>query len=177
MYRYYAWGGASLAVLGSALSLMPSTAKAQTSLPAVTVEAPRATAARTAARKPALRSSARTQARPPLANPMPLVPLTAGITPSVARALLFQAPNGQTETTIDRSQFDNRPSFSVADVLRESPGISVKQGNGPRDIGISIRGSNARNGFGIRNLVIFDDGFPVTQPDGLSRSDLIDPKA
>jgi iron complex outermembrane receptor protein len=53
----------------------------------------------------------------------------------------------------------------------------VKQGNGPRDIGISIRGSNARNGFGIRNLVIFDDGFPVTQPDGLSRSDLIDPKA
>jgi iron complex outermembrane recepter protein len=95
----------------------------------------------------------------------------------VARALLFQAPNGQTETTIERSQFDNRPSFSVADVLRESPGISVKQGNGPRDIGISIRGSNARNGFGIRNLVIFDDGFPVTQPDGLSRSDLIDPKA
>jgi iron complex outermembrane receptor protein len=95
----------------------------------------------------------------------------------VARALLYQAPNGQIQTTIDRSQFDNRPSFSVADVLRESPGISVKQGNGPRDIGISIRGSNARNGFGIRNLVIFDDGFPVTQPDGLSRSDLIDPKA
>ena len=95
----------------------------------------------------------------------------------MARALLYQAPTGQTETTIDRSQFDNRPAFSVADVLRESPGISVKQGNGPRDIGISIRGSNARNGFGIRNLVIFDDGFPVTQPDGLSRSDLIDPKA
>nr|WP_245309756.1 TonB-dependent receptor [Bradyrhizobium jicamae] len=112
---------------------------------------------------------------------MPIAPtassLTAGITPSVARALLYQAPAGQTETTIDRSQFDNRPAFSVADVLRESPGISVKQGNGPRDIGISIRGSNARNGFGIRNLVIFEDGFPVTQPDGLSRSDLIDPKA
>jgi hypothetical protein len=53
----------------------------------------------------------------------------------------------------------------------------MKQGNGPRDIGISIRGSNARNGFGIRNIVIFDDGFPVTQPDGLSRSDLIDPHA
>jgi iron complex outermembrane receptor protein len=60
---------------------------------------------------------------------------------------------------------------------RERPGISIKQGNGPRDMGISIRGSNARNGFAIRNIVIFDDGFPVTQPDGLSRSDLIDPKA
>jgi iron complex outermembrane receptor protein len=177
MYRYHALGGASLAVLGSTLSLMPSTAKAQTSLPAVTVEAPRATSARPAARKPAVRSSARTQARPASTNPAPAASLTAGITPSVARALLYQAPTGQTETTIDRSQFDNRPAVTVADVLRESPGISVKQGNGPRDIGISIRGSNARNGFGIRNLVIFDDGFPVTQPDGLSRSDLIDPKA
>jgi iron complex outermembrane receptor protein len=177
MYRYHALGGASLAVLGGALSLLPSTADAQTSLPAVTVEAPRAAAARPAARKPAVRSSARTQARPAAANPAPAASLTAGITPSVARALLYQAPTGQTETTIDRSQFDNRPAFSIADVLRESPGISVKQGNGPRDIGISIRGSNARNGFGIRNLVIFEDGFPVTQPDGLSRSDLIDPKA
>ena len=177
MYRYHALGGASLAVLGGALALTPSTAAAQTSLPAVTIEAPRATAARPAARKPAVRSSARTQSRPTSTNPAPSASLTAGITPSVARALLFQAPNGQTETTIDRSQFDNRPAFSVADVLRESPGISIKQGNGPRDMGISIRGSNARNGFAIRNIVIFDDGFPVTQPDGLSRSDLIDPKA
>jgi iron complex outermembrane recepter protein len=177
MYRYHALGGASLAVLGSALALMPSTADAQTALPAVTVEAPRATTARPAARKPAVRSSAGTQARPSSSPPAPAASLTAGITPSVARALLYQAPTGQTETTINRSQWDNRPAVTVADVLRESPGISAKQGNGPRDIGISIRGSNARNNFGIRNLVIFDDGFPVTQPDGLSRSDLIDPRA
>lgn len=177
MYRSHALGGASLAVLGSTLFLMPSTAEAQTALPAVTVEAPRGATTRPSARKPAVRSSARTQARPPSANPAPAASQTAGITPSVARALLYQAPNGQTETTIDRSRFENRPAFSIADVLRESPGISIKQGNGPRDVGISIRGSNARNGFGIRNLVIFEDGFPVTQPDGLSRSDLIDPRA
>jgi len=42
MYRYHALGGASLAVFGSALSLVPSAAEAQTALPAVTVEAPRA---------------------------------------------------------------------------------------------------------------------------------------
>ena len=107
----------------------------------------------------------------------PAVSQASRVTPSEARANLYQAPNGQIQTTVDRSRFDNRPSFSVGDVLRDSPGISVKQGNGPRDFGISIRGSNARNGFGIRNLVIFDDGFPVTQPDGLSRSDLIDPRA
>jgi iron complex outermembrane receptor protein len=102
---------------------------------------------------------------------------TGNLSASAARASLDQAPLGETQTTIDRSQFDNRPAFSVGDVLRDSPGVSVKQGNGPRDIGISIRGSNARNTFGIRNIVIFDDGFPVTQPDGLSRTDLIDPRA
>ena len=151
---------------------------AQTALPAVTVDAPRARPRQTrspqAGRPLGPPGRRRGRLRP---IPAPAASQTAGITPSAARALLYQAPTGQTETTIDRSQFDNRPAVTVADVLRESPGISVKQGNGPRDIGISIRGSNARNGFGIRNLVIFDDGFPVTQPDGLSRSDLIDPRA
>src|SRR5262249_19179827 len=37
--------------------------------------------------------------------------------------------------------------------------------------------ANARNGFGIRNIVVLEDGFSVTQPDGLSRTDLIDPHA
>ena len=99
--------------------------------------------------------------------------------PSTAVAAVPGAANAgaQTATAIDMKQFADAPVFSVADVLRESPGVSLKQGNGPRDMGISIRGSNARNGFGIRNIVILEDGFPVTQPDGLSRSDLIDPHA
>ena len=177
MYRYHALGGASLLVLGSALALAPSATRG----PDGVAGGDRRGATRhdRQTRGP---QAGRSLVRPDagaaaFGQPRASASLTAGITPSVARALLYQAPNGQTETTIDRSQFDNRPSFSVADVLRESPGISVKQGNGPRDFGISIRGSNARNGFGIRNLVIFDDGFPVTQPDGLSRSDLIDPRA
>src|SRR5436853_127833 len=70
-----------------------------------------------------------------------------------------------------------KPEGAGEDSLRGSPGVSFKQGNGPRDIGISIRGSNARNGFGIRNIVVLEDGFPVTQPDGLSRTDLTDPHA
>jgi iron complex outermembrane recepter protein len=178
MVIHRALGSASLLVLCSALILAPSNTRAQTTLPAVTVDAPRATAAKPVARRrPSVRSSARTQARPTVVIATPAASQAARVTPSEARASLSQAPNGQIQTTVDRSQFDNRPSFSAADVLRDSPGISVKQGNGPRDFGISIRGSNARNGFGIRNLVIFEDGFPVTQPDGLSRSDLIDPRA
>ncbi|WP_456762791.1 TonB-dependent receptor family protein [Bradyrhizobium sp. USDA 4011] len=158
--------------------MLTSWAEAQTTLPSVTVDAPQAARPKPARSKPKIHAVAARRPARPLA---PLAVAAAGraqrITPSAARDRLNQAPAGQTQTTIDRSQFENRPAFSVADVLRDSPGISIKQGNGPRDFGISIRGSNARNGFGIRNLVIFDDGFPVTQPDGLSRSDLIDPRA
>ena len=100
-------------------------------------------------------------------------------TPSGAVAAVSgaESPGAQAATGIDMRRFDATPVFSVTDILHESPGVSLKQGNGPRDMGISIRGSNARNGFGIRNIVILEDGFQVTQPDGLSRSDLIDPHA
>jgi iron complex outermembrane receptor protein len=181
MFRQYALRSAGTLMLCTALCEIPSMAKAQTGdriLPPVTIEAPRALRARPAVDRPRIRSSsARRQTRPPAAVITTVAAQTKNVTASAARENLNQAPTGQTETTIDRSRFDNRPAFSVGDILSDSPGVSVKQGNGPRDVGISIRGSNARNTFGIRNVVIFDDGFPVTQPDGLSRSDLIDPRA
>ncbi len=183
MISHFALRSASALVLGTALSAGSSASNAQTpsqALPPVNVDAPREARVRPAAQKPRIRSSSAQRARttPATATAVSTTSAPLGnVTPSAAVANFYQAPNRQTQTTIDRSQFDNRPAFSVADVLRDSPGISVKQGNGPRDFGISIRGSNARNTFGIRNLVIFDDGFPVTQPDGLSRSDLIDPRA
>ncbi len=90
----------------------------------------------------------------------------------------YTQPTGQTETTIPRENIlTNTKASSVLEVLRYSPGVSTKQGNGSRDVGISIRGSGARQGFGIRNIVVFEDDFPVTQPDGLSRTDLTDPQA
>jgi iron complex outermembrane receptor protein len=175
-------GSAGAFAVSGALSAIPSPVNAQDSsqeLPRITIEAPKPVRAKPMGARSGNRSaSAR---RPPKlasnATPAAATAQTAWATSAGARQSLDQAPAGQTGTTVMRSQFDNRPSFSVGDILRDSPGISIKQGNGPRDVGISIRGSNARNGFGIRNLVIFEDGFPVTQPDGLSRSDLIDPHA
>ena len=119
-------------------------------------------------------------ASPPLGANSSVVPTIGNSgTPSAATAAVPGASGAgaQTATAIDMARFENTPVFSVTDILHDVPGVSLKQGNGPRDIGISIRGSNARNGFGIRNIVVLDDGFPVTQPDGLSRSDLIDPHA
>ncbi|WP_294331504.1 TonB-dependent receptor [uncultured Sphingomonas sp.] len=85
--------------------------------------------------------------------------------------------SGQTVTTVDAAAFRNTPATTIADIVRLSPGIAVTQGNGPRDVSVSVRGSNARNSFGARNLQVFEDDFPVTQPDGLARFDLTDPHA
>ncbi|SDA11723.1 TonB-dependent receptor [Sphingomonas sp. NFR15] len=84
---------------------------------------------------------------------------------------------GQTDTTIANADFRNTPATTIADIVRLSPGVTVIGGNGPRDVGVSIRGSNARNSFGARNIQVFEDDFPVTQPDGLARFDLTDPHA
>lgn len=111
---------------------------------------------------------------------LPEVSVIAGPGRAVPDAAPFDVkahPAGQTITTLDQQQTINSPDFAIGEVLRGAPGVTLKQGNGPRDQGISIRGSNARNGFGIRNIVVFEDGFPVTQPDGLSRTDLTDPHA
>lgn len=111
---------------------------------------------------------------------LPQVTVTAPVDGAPVAAAPFDVkahPAGQTITTLDQQQTFDSPDFAIGEVLRGAPGVTLKQGNGPRDQGISIRGSNARNGFGIRNIVVFEDGFPVTQPDGLSRTDLTDPHA
>src|SRR5262245_7792799 len=93
-----------------------------TALPPVNVEAPREVRAKPAA--PKRRGTAAGPRRAPQqasvpARPFPVVVINTG---GIGAGNLTQAPNGQTGTTIERSQFDNRPAFSVADVLRDSPG-------------------------------------------------------
>lgn len=86
-------------------------------------------------------------------------------------------PAGQTATTLDRAQFEFQPGLSIAEALSLAPGVTSVQGNGPRDVSISVRGSNNRQTYGVRNVKVFEDGFDVTQPDGLARTDLSDPHA
>jgi iron complex outermembrane receptor protein len=150
----------------------------------VVVRAPpprRAAATRGARPAPAPRRPVSARVSPP-SPPAAAVPPPAGSAPGVGAVSQpgpgsLPQPPGQTITTVSGERIKNEPAFTIQDLLQESPGVSFKQGNGPRDIGISIRGSNARNGFGIRNIVVLEDGFPVTQPDGLSRTDLTDPHA
>jgi iron complex outermembrane recepter protein len=163
---------------GTGATAAAGPASTASQLPDITVTAPRPR--RTAARRhdvrsfPPLPPAPAAVPRIPSGNPEPV---TGPVPPGRAAPDVANRPSGETTTTVDRSQFKDRPVFSISDILQDSPGIAEKLGNGPRDIGISIRGSNARNGFGIRNIQMLEDGFPVTQPDGLSRTDLTDPHA
>lgn len=95
----------------------------------------------------------------------------------VARGPVTLSPVGQTTYSADRKDFAGHAAQSVADMMATVPGASFLQGNGPRDTVVSIRGSGARQSYGLRNLQVSEDGFPVTQPDGTARADLIDPHA
>ncbi|SEQ40157.1 iron complex outermembrane recepter protein [Solimonas aquatica] len=86
-------------------------------------------------------------------------------------------PVAQTALSVEREQFRHAPGLNIAEVLAMTPGVTFVQGNGPRDVSLSVRGSNNRQTFGVRNIKLFEDGFPVTQPDGLGRTDLTDPHA
>ncbi|WP_235993566.1 TonB-dependent receptor plug domain-containing protein, partial [Gluconobacter cadivus] len=86
-------------------------------------------------------------------------------------------PTGETIYSAERTDFAHRAAQSVADMVATLPGVTVLQGNGPRDSVVSVRGSGARQSYGLKNLQVTEDGFPMTQPDGTARADLIDPHA
>jgi len=96
-----------------------------------------------------------------------------GSAPSV-----IENPVGQIVTAVGRENtIANRPATSIGSVLLDSPGVTVRQGNGARDVVISIRGNNARSTGVTKNTVVLEDGFILTQPDGAARFDLVDPRA
>ena len=94
-----------------------------------------------------------------------------------SRGPVTLSPVGQTTYSAERQDFAGHVAQNVGDMLVTVPGASFLQGNGPRDTVVSIRGSGARQSYGLRNLQVSEDGFPVTQPDGTARADLIDPHA
>ncbi len=104
-------------------------------------------------------------------------PTVSTVVVTAAAPPLTMRPTGQAFATVNRELFKDQPNVTIADVLDLVPGVSVIQGNGPRDVSVSIRGSNDRQAYGVRNIQLFEDGFPVTQPDGTGRMDLTDPHA
>ncbi|WP_447973580.1 TonB-dependent receptor family protein [Nitrospira sp. Kam-Ns4a] len=94
---------------------------------------------------------------------------------SIVSGKPVKRPEGVTISATERSETTEQPTRHFRESLESLPGMVVRQGNGPRDFNISIRGSGAKTTFGIRNVKLYEDGISQTQSDGLSRLDLHDP--
>jgi iron complex outermembrane receptor protein len=86
-------------------------------------------------------------------------------------------PSARAIGRVERGVLEATDAFSLKDLMDKTPGVFAKQSNGPRDVSISVRGSGAKTSFAIRNIKMYEDWFPVTQSDGLSRTDIHDPNA
>lgn len=96
-----------------------------------------------------------------------------------AKEPIYRDPPGETVKIVNTKFLKPTPLVDVRRVLEYSPGVSIQQGNNARDLLISIRGSGNRLGVGfptgIRNIMLYEDGFPITTADGNGRTDLLDP--
>lgn len=102
-----------------------------------------------------------------------------GFNPARAKLPIYRDPPGETVTIVDTKFLKPTPLVDVRRVLEYSPGVSIQQGNNARDLFISIRGSGNRLGVGfptgVRNIMMYEDGFPITTADGNGRTDMLDP--
>ena len=112
-----------------------------------------------------------------LSQTLNVASLPETVTVSAQPQLVSETPTAQTQASVSREDFRTTPAATIGEVLSLVPGVTVAQGNGPRDVSISVRGSNERQNYGVRNVQMMEDGFPVTQPDGMGRTDLTDPHA
>lgn len=118
-----------------------------------------------------------TDTSPSLSFSLPVSSLAQTVLVEAQSSLVTETPSAQTQFQVSREDFKNTPAATIAEVLDLVPGVTFVVGNGPRDVALSVRGSNERQTYGVRNIQVFEDGFPVTQPDGLARTDLTDPHA
>lgn len=66
---------------------------------------------------------------------------------------------------IDSAQFKNQPSHSLVSLVNTAPGVRMEE-RSPGSYRLSLRGSLLRSPFGIRNVKIYIDDFPLTDAGG-----------
>lgn len=77
-------------------------------------------------------------------------------------------------SVVDTTTLARTSQVSLTEALRTVPGVIAGNLFGGDDVRLSIRGSGARGGFGVRGVGILLDGVPITEPDGQTRLDQLD---
>ncbi|TKC05552.1 TonB-dependent receptor [Pedobacter polaris] len=66
---------------------------------------------------------------------------------------------------LDSNQIKNQPSTSLVSLVNTAPGVRMEE-RSPGSYRLSLRGSLLRSPFGIRNVKIYIDNFPLTDAGG-----------
>ena len=74
---------------------------------------------------------------------------------------------------VDSNQFANQHGQSLVPVLNTAPGVRMEE-RSPGSYRLSIRGSLLRSPFGIRNIKVYMDEFPLTDAGGNTYLNLMD---
>ena len=94
---------------------------------------------------------------------------------SIVSKRIQKRPEGVSLLATIPSETDSQPTRTMKESMESLPGVVLRQANGPRDFSMMIRGQGAKTTFAIRDIKVYEDGFTLTQSDGLSRLDLHDP--
>jgi iron complex outermembrane receptor protein len=93
-----------------------------------------------------------------------LDPVTVTATRSEARVFDVPASVDVIDGTTIR---DGNPAINLSETLVRVPGVfAANRQNYAQDLQISSRGFGARAAFGVRGVRLYQDGIPVTMPDG-----------
>ena len=100
----------------------------------------------------------------PAADVVVIDPITVTATRRAERA--FDVP--ASVDTIDGATLHNgQPQVNLSETLSRIPGVfAANRQNYAQDLQISSRGFGARATFGVRGVRLYQDGIPVTMPDG-----------
>lgn len=97
-------------------------------------------------------------------NMVVIDPITVTATRRAERA--FDVP--ASVDSIDASTIhDGQPQVNLSETLSRIPGVfAANRQNYAQDLQVSSRGFGARAAFGVRGVRLYQDGIPVTMPDG-----------
>ena len=96
--------------------------------------------------------------------PVPLEPIVVTATRHEERAFDVPASVDIITGAVIR---DGQPAVNISETLPRVPGVfAANRQNYAQDLQISSRGFGARAAFGVRGVRLYQDGIPVTMPDG-----------
>ncbi len=79
-------------------------------------------------------------------------------------------------STITKEELKFERGFNLSESLNEISGVNADTKNGGYDVRLIIRGGGLTAPYGIRQINVLLDGVPITDPDGLTRLDFVNPQ-